>query len=89
MNRLPDGTQRLTELLKSGKILVEFSYWEHRSRIYHLMKKYENIPMSFTDSCLVHMADTTGDSAIFTLDKDFLIYRLSSGDPPGLIYPNL
>lgn len=88
MGRIPNGVQRLTELLQSEKILVDFSFWEHRSKIYQLIGKYKNIPMSLADACLVVMADEARKSSIFTLDKDFLIYRLSSGDPPGLIYPN-
>ncbi|WP_322570418.1 hypothetical protein [Rhodohalobacter sp.] len=52
-----------------------------------MISKYENIPMSFADSCLVVMAEEARKSSIFTLDKDFLIYRKSTGDPPELIYP--
>ncbi|GAK49805.1 hypothetical protein U14_01029 [Candidatus Moduliflexus flocculans] len=40
-----------------------------------LMQKYANVPMSFADACLVRMAELYDDSAILTLDSDFLIYR--------------
>ncbi len=40
-----------------------------------LLLKYEAVPMSVADACLVRMAEQTDDSPVFTLDGDFKIYR--------------
>jgi predicted nucleic acid-binding protein len=39
------------------------------------LKKYENIPTSLADACLVRMAELHDSSSILTLDADFQIYR--------------
>jgi len=40
-----------------------------------LMRKYHDIPMDLADASLVAMADTENIRTIFTLDKDFKVYR--------------
>jgi predicted nucleic acid-binding protein len=40
-----------------------------------LIAKYNNIPMSLADACLVRMSEQISDSSICTLDNDFRIYR--------------
>ena len=51
------------------------------------MKKYENVPMSLADACLVRMSEIADDSAVFTLDRDFHIYRKSGKQKIDLIIP--
>jgi predicted nucleic acid-binding protein len=52
-----------------------------------LMKCYENVPMSFADACLVAIAETHVQPRVFTLDRDFLIYRQHGRDPLALLAP--
>lgn len=40
-----------------------------------LMEKYRDLPMDFADATLVAVADKENIRAIFTLDKDFRVYR--------------
>lgn len=40
-----------------------------------LMEKYADVPMSFTDACLVRMTEVSSDPALLTTDTDFRIYR--------------
>ncbi|TAL26213.1 MAG: PIN domain-containing protein [Nitrospirae bacterium] len=40
-----------------------------------LMKQYHDLPMDFADASLVAVADAENINAIFTLDKDFKVYR--------------
>lgn len=58
-----------------------------QNRIQALMTKYDDLPASFADVCLVWMAETTGEPRIFTIDSDFTIYRTSKGEPISLISP--
>ena len=45
-------------------------------RMYELMERYRNVPMDFADASLVVIAETPGLKQIFTLDRDFYIYRI-------------
>lgn len=49
---------------------------EHLSRIIELQKKYSNLPMDFADATLLIEADALSTTKVFSLDKDFSIYRL-------------
>jgi hypothetical protein len=40
-----------------------------------LMKKYHDLPMDLADASLVAVADAENIRTIFTLDKDFKVYR--------------
>ena len=42
-----------------------------------LMKKYQDLPMDLADASLVSVADAGNIRTIFTLDKDFKVYRTS------------
>lgn len=39
------------------------------------MDRYQSVPMSLADACLVRMSELYHDSEVLTLDSDFLIYR--------------
>ena len=52
-----------------------------------LMERYANVPMSFADACLVGLAESTAGARIFTLDRDFLIYRQHDDKPLALLSP--
>lgn len=51
------------------------------------MMRYENIPMSFADACLVRMSEQHIDSEVMTIDDDFKIYRKNRRHPIPLIMP--
>lgn len=48
----------------------------HLSRIIELQKKYFNLPMDFADASLLIAAETLDITKIFSIDKDFSIYRI-------------
>jgi predicted nucleic acid-binding protein len=48
-------------------------------RMAALMEKYRDRPMDLADASLVAAAEHLGVRRIFTLDSDFLIYRLADG----------
>jgi hypothetical protein len=47
----------------------------HARSIADLLEKYSNIPMSLADACLVRMSELREDSVVFTIDRDFRLYR--------------
>lgn len=87
MSRVPQGEDKLIELLESSHIQLESIYTNQSKKIHRFVQQYSNIPMSFADACLVQIAEVSDVSLIFTLDKDFQIYRSSKGAPLSLISP--
>lgn len=67
--------------METGKIKIPSGYRNHVKNIHRLIKQYTYIPMSFADACLVHMAETTRRANIFTLDRDFTVYRPLKATP--------
>ncbi len=49
---------------------------EEQRRMQKLMKKYQDLPMDLADASLVVTAETLRNRQIFTLDRDFYVYRL-------------
>ena len=49
-------------------------------RIHALMEKYSDRPMDLADASLVATAETRQLRRIFTLDSDFLVYRINDSE---------
>lgn len=49
-------------------------------RIIEIMTKYADLPADFADASLLAMCERRSITAIATLDKDFNVYQLQSGD---------
>jgi len=50
---------------------------EHLYRIIELQEKYRDLPMDFADATLVITAESLDINKIFSVDKDFSIYRIT------------
>ena len=48
-----------------------------RTRMRELMSKYKDTPMDLADASLVAAAEVLGIRRIFTVDSDFVVYRLT------------
>lgn len=87
LRKKPIGQQNLFKLIERGLIRISFDLQSELNHISKLMKQYENIPMSFADSCLVRMSEQIEQSIICTLDSDFKIYRQKRKKLIQLIIP--
>ena len=85
--RYPAGNQRLNQLVRSGKIDLSFSYADHIDEVHGLMERYENVPMSFADACIVRLAEIHRRGRVLTIDSDFRIYRKHRNRPWDLLSP--
>lgn len=74
--------------LDRGLLLVPFDARPESASLRRLLQKYRDVPMSFTDACLVRMAELLPDHAVCTLDRDFRVYRMHSRDPLRLVLPD-
>lgn len=69
------GMLALSELLQKRAVVCSFDTNEHIGDVIRLMKKYRDVPMSFTDGCLVRMTEVLSNPTVLTTDSDFRIYR--------------
>jgi predicted nucleic acid-binding protein len=61
--------------IETQAIAIDFNLQKEAFDVRQLMKRYESVPMSFADACLVRMSEKWVNSAVFTLGSDFSIYR--------------
>ena len=87
IGRKQQGINVIFNYLKSGIIELPFCFSSEYVAIEKLMLKYNNVPMSFADACLVRMSEQYRNSCVFTLDADFLVYRKNANEIISLIYP--
>jgi predicted nucleic acid-binding protein len=75
------------DMIEVGAIAISFDLQEEASNVRMLMSRYESVPMSFADACLVRMSEQIGNSAVMTLDSDFKIYRRHRNEEILVIQP--
>ena len=87
LSRVYEGEKQVLSLLRSEIICLKFNLNDELREIDELMQRYQSVPMSLADACLVRMAELNPASEILTLDSDFLIYRKLRSQPISLITP--
>lgn len=72
------ANESLLEMLHRNLISISFDLNEEAFIIKKLMSRYQGVPMSLADACLVRMAEQHNQCIVITLDSDFHIYRKSN-----------
>lgn len=81
-HRLGSGApEAVVSLVERGVLDVSFRLADEAAAVARLMKKYDDVPMSLTDACLVRMSQQHPGSVVLTLDSDFRVYRRSKRQP--------
>jgi predicted nucleic acid-binding protein len=65
----------LFDLVEAGFLRVEFDFAHEYASVRTLMQRYRDRPMSYADACLVRMAELHEGAIVWTLDRDFHVYR--------------
>jgi len=78
---------RVLDYAMASEIRIGLQLAREMETIRALMQRYENVPMSLADACLVRLAEITG-LPICTLDQDFAIYRANRHRALTLIMPS-
>ena len=73
--------EAVVSLVERGVLVVSFRLADEAAAVARMMKKYDDVPMSLADACLVRMSEQHPGSVILTLDGDFRIYRRSGRHP--------
>lgn len=77
LHAMPGAICRIREWIGHGFIRVPFRLQDESQRIFGLMEKYHNLPMSLADASLVAMVENGIGDRVFTLDEHFRVYRHS------------
>jgi predicted nucleic acid-binding protein len=87
LRRLRPAQEKLLEWIASCALKIPLSIEEESEAIRSLWARYENVPMSLADACLVRLAELHPLARVFTLDSDFTIYRVRGKQAIPLIWP--
>lgn len=82
------GIDAILSMIEDEILQIDFSLSDEISIIKSSMNKYESVPMSLADSCLVRMSELIDNSIVFTIDSDFLIYRKHGKKTIPLVFPD-
>jgi len=88
LGKVPGAPEKLRRLLEAGFLNVDFALSDQLPAVFALQRRYEDLPMSLADACLVRMAETQSDARVFTVDSHFRIYRKSNRQVIPLIFPH-
>jgi len=77
----------VVKLARAGLFQVKFDFNREAAAIQELMTNYRDLPMSFADACLVRMTEQHPHASVWTLDRDFKIYRRNRRSSIPLICP--
>ncbi|MFN0300371.1 MAG: type II toxin-antitoxin system VapC family toxin [Burkholderiales bacterium] len=80
-------TDDLFALVHAGFLRSEFDFHAEYRQLRELMQRYRSRPMTFADACLVRMAELKPDAVVWTLDRDFQVYRKQSRQSLSLVAP--
>ena len=95
MTTWPCFTEAMYLLHKVGGYPAQAALWRMREarrlHLHHasdaeeasmasLMAKYHDLPMDLADASLVAAAESSATRRVFTLDRDFRVYRLANGE---------
>ena len=75
LGHMNGGADAIMELLAGGILKIDFTLSAEGAPVRTLMSKFQNVPMSLADACLVRMTELVPGSVVLTLDRDFLVYR--------------
>ncbi len=81
------GKQAVIFLVNSGVVQIPFRLDEEAGLINELLTRYQSVPMSVADACLVRMSEQYGESMLLTLDSDFRIYQKNRNQIIPIIMP--
>lgn len=62
-------------MVERGELTCDFDVHAEIAAVRRLLRKYRDLSATLADVCLVRMSELKKDGVVFTLDRDFLVYR--------------
>ena len=75
-------------LLERGVVRIGMALNDEASALRKLFERYENLPASLADACLIRLSELYEDSCVVTLDADFHVYRRNGRKAIPLLRPD-
>ncbi len=75
----------LWQMQTDDKLVLHTSTEAEVRRMTVLMKQYHDVPMDLADASLMALAESRSFHRIFSIDRDFHIYRLANGNALDVI----
>ena len=75
LGHMNGGPNAILELLAAGILKIDFTLSAEGAPVRTLMSRFQSVPMSLADACLVRMTELVPGSVVLTLDSDFHVYR--------------
>jgi predicted nucleic acid-binding protein len=75
-------------LVERGELICDFDVPAEAPSLRRLLRKFRDLPATLADVCLVRMSELHADSAVFTLDRDFRVYRRHGRQTIPVILPS-
>jgi uncharacterized protein len=77
LRRVHGGVQALGEMVRRGALRIDFDLAAEWDAVHRLLRKYDSVPASLADACLVRMSELHPKCTVLTIDSDFRHYRRS------------
>lgn len=74
-------------LIERGVVQIGLSLAEQVSAVRSLYRRYDNVPASLADACLIRLSELHEPCRVLTLDSDFHIYRRHGRKAIAVITP--
>ena len=74
----PQGQASLRTACRRGALRIAPTLAEGPNAVLDLLDKYDDVPMSVADACIVRMTEVLPDPLVLTTDTDFKVYRRHS-----------
>ncbi len=85
--RMLGSSKAVFDFIETGAVKIDFNLSDEFEAVKDLALRYQNVPMSLADACLVRMSEIYENSTVFTPDSDFLIYRKNGNQIIPTIMP--
>ena len=86
-SRMLGSSKAVYDFIETGAVKIDFSLADQFETVKDLALRYQNVPMSLADACLVRMSEIYENSIVFTTDRDFQIYRKNGNQIIPTILP--
>ena len=88
LRRTNHGPDAALELIDRGVIALAFSAADEMRSVRQLMRRYEALPMSLADACLVRMTELDARATVLTIASHFSTYRRNGRQRIPVITPD-
>lgn len=75
LSRAGFDPSRALALVERGVVRIAMSLAEQIAAVRALFERYDNVPASLADACLIRMSEFYEPSRVLTFDSDFIVYR--------------